>query len=91
MKNKKYNNSKIFVICRTEGQIKYINTLFHLTVGEREAQLEKLSFRDNVCFRLINNKYQGFAHKDFYLKEYMEYEPVEFTKYFLPTFVEVDE
>lgn len=91
MKNKKYDNAKIFIICRSMVQVKIFLKAFDMKDFSRYPQL--IDECGDVSFRLENNIYEGFGNKDFYLNgdEYWQFKPVEFSDYFLPTFIEIDE
>ncbi|HQL67143.1 MAG TPA: hypothetical protein PK151_06305, partial [Caldisericia bacterium] len=89
MKNRKYDNSKIFIVCRSMIQVKKFLKAFNR--GDYSSYLQSIEECGDVSFRLENNIYQGFGNKDFYLnnEEYWQFKPVEFSEYFIPTFIEV--
>jgi len=62
-------------------------------IGDYSGHLKSIEEHGDVSFRLENNIYQGFGHKDFYLnnEEYWQFKPVEFSEYFIPIFIEIDE
>lgn len=91
MKNRKYDDSKIFIVCKSMIQVKMFLKAFDRS--DYSGHLQSIEECGDVSFRLENNMYQGFGNKDFYLnnEKYWQYKPVEFSEYFIPSIIEIDE
>lgn len=91
MKNKKYDNAKIFIICKSMIQVKIFLKAFDMK--DYSGYPQSIDECGDVSFRLENNIYQAYGNSQFYLNsdEYWQFKPVEFSDYFFPTFIEIDE